>query len=169
MSRIMVCDGKGAKDRITVLPQKIFKPLKNHLRHVHHLHEKDLRDRYGRVFLPHALSRKYRNADTSWGWQYVFPAGKRSVDPRSGILRRHHAHETGVRRALKQAAEMAGIDKPISCHTLRHSFATDLLANGYDIRTVQDLLGHKDVSTTMIYTHALNRGGKGVVSPLDAR
>ncbi len=109
------------------------------------------------------------NADTSWGWQYVFPAGKRSVDPRPGILRRHHAHETGVRRALKQAAEMAGIDKPISCHTLRHSFATDLLANGYDIRTLQDLLGHKDVSTTMIYTHVLNRGGKGVVSPLDAR
>jgi len=169
MNQIMVRDGKGAKDRITVLPQKIVEPLKNHLRHVHHLHEKDLRDGYGRVYLPHALSRKYRNADMSWGWQYVFPAGKRSVDPRSGILRRHHAHETGVRRALKQAAEMAGIDKPISCHTLRHSFATDLLANGYDIRTVQDLLGHKDVSTTMIYTHALNRGGKGVVSPLDAR
>ncbi len=168
MNQILARDGKGSKDRITVLPQKIIEPIQIHLRYVKYLHQKDLKEGYGRVFLPFALSRKYPKADRSWGWQYVFPAGKRSVDPRSGIKRRHHAHETAVRKAIKQAAQITGIVKPITCHTLRHSFATDLLANGYDIRTVQDLLGHKDVSTTMIYTHVLNRGGKGAVSPLDA-
>lgn len=168
MNQIMVRDGKGKKDRITVLPQKIRVSLQAHLSYVHRLHQKDLRDGFGCVYLPHALARKYRNADKSWGWQYVFPAKTISVDPRSGQKRRHHIHESIIRKAIKGAARMAGIVKPVTCHTLRHSFATDLLMSGYDIRTVQDLLGHKDVSTTMVYTHVLNRGGKGVVSPLDA-
>lgn len=168
MNQIVVRDGKGKKDRITVLPQIIRQPLQRHLSYVRRLHQKDLRDGYGRVYLPHALARKYRNADKSWAWQYVFPAKTISVDPRSGEKRRHHIHETVIRKAIKRAAQTAGIVKPITCHTLRHSFATDLLTAGYDIRTVQDLLGHKDVSTTMVYTHVLNRGGKCVVSPLDA-
>lgn len=167
MNQIVVRDGKGKKDRITVLPQKIIESLQGHLSYVHGLHLKDLRDGYGRVYLPYALARKYRNADKSWAWQYVFPAKTISVDPRSGEKRRHHIHATVIRKAIKAAAQTAGIVKPITCHTLRHSFATDLLTAGYDIRTVQDLLGHKDVSTTMVYTHVLNRGGKGVVSPLD--
>jgi integron integrase len=167
MNQIVVRDGKGKKDRITVLPQRIRQSLQSHFSYVRRLHQKDLQDGYGRVYLPYALSRKYRNADKSWAWQYVFPAKTISVDPRSGEKRRHHIHETVIRKAIKTAAQMAGIVKPITCHTLRHSFATDLLMAGYDIRTVQDLLGHKDVSTTMVYTHVLNRGGKGVVSPLD--
>lgn len=117
--------------------------------------------------LPYALARKYPNADREWGWQYVFPSRKRSVDPRSGAIRRHHVYETVLQRAVKQAARDAGITKPVSCHTLRHSFATHLLESGYDIRTVQELLGHKEVTTTMIYTHVLNKGGRGVRSPLD--
>jgi integron integrase len=167
MNQIVVRDGKGKKDRITVLPQRIIKSLQSHLSYVYRRHQKDLRDGYGHVFLPYALARKYRNADKSWSWQYVFPAKTISVDPRSGEKRRHHIHETVIRKAIKAAAQTAGIVKPVTCHTLRHSFATDLLMAGYDIRTVQDLLGHKDVSTTMVYTHVLNRGGKGVVSPLD--
>jgi integron integrase len=167
MNQIVVRDGKGKKDRITVLPKRIRPSLQSHLSYVHRLHQKDLRDGYGRVYLPYALARKYRNADRSWAWQYVFPAKTISVDPRSGEKRRHHIHETVIRKAIKAASQTAGIVKPITCHTLRHSFATDLLMAGYDIRTVQDLLGHKDVSTTMVYTHVLNRGGKGVVSPLD--
>jgi integron integrase len=167
MNQIVVRNGKGKKDRITVLPQRIRKSLQSHLSYVQSLHQKDLRDGYGHVYLPNALARKYRNADKSWAWQYVFPAKTVSVDPRSGEKRRHHIHETVIRKAIKAATRTAGIVKPVSCHTLRHSFATDLLMAGYDIRTVQDLLGHKDVSTTMVYTHVLNRGGKGVVSPLD--
>jgi integron integrase len=167
MNQIVVRDGKGKKDRITILPQRIRPLLQSHLSYVRRLHQKDLRDGYGCVYLPYALSRKYRNADRSWAWQYVFPAKTISVDPRSGKKRRHHIHETVIRKAIKTAARTAGIVKPVTCHTLRHSFATDLLMAGYDIRTVQDLLGHKDVSSTMVYTHVLNRGGRGVVSPLD--
>jgi integron integrase len=167
LNQVIVRDGKGHKDRITVLPRKFRQSIQVHLIDVRKLHEKDLQEGYGRVFLPYALARKFPGADRQWGWQYVFPSKTLSVDPRSGIRRRHHIHGSSMRKSLKAAARQAGIVKPISCHTLRHSFATDLLANGYDIRTIQDLLGHKDVSTTMVYTHVLNRGGKGVVSPLD--
>lgn len=168
MNQIVVRDGKGKKDRITILPQKIKEAMQKHLIQVQRLHQKDLREGFGKVFLPYALAVKYPNAATSWGWQYVFPAKSFSTDPRSGVVRRHHAHQSSIRKAIKRAAELSGIVKPVTCHTFRHSFATDLLAAGYDIRTVQDLLGHKDVSTTMVYTHVLNRGGRGVVSPLDS-
>lgn len=168
MNQIVVRDGKGKKDRITILPQKIKEAMQKHLIQVQRLHQKDLREGYGKVFLPYALAVKYPNAATSWGWQYVFPAKSFSTDPRSGAMRRHHAHQSSIRKAIKRAAEFSGIVKPVTCHTFRHSFATDLLTAGYDIRTVQDLLGHKDVSTTMVYTHVLNRGGRGVVSPLDS-
>jgi integron integrase len=165
--QIVVRDAKGHKDRVTMLPEAVMTPLQEHLRHVKLIHERDLAQGYGSVYLPYALERKYPNAHREWIWQYVFPASKRSKDPRTGAVRRHHVHESGLQKAVRKAAQRAGIDKRISCHTFRHSFATHLLENGYDIRTIQELLGHKDVKTTMIYTHVLNRGGLAVRSPLD--
>ncbi|MBP5987938.1 MAG: integron integrase [Azonexus sp.] len=164
---ILVRNGKGFKDRVTMLPDKLAARLQSHLATVKLLHEKDLAEGYGEVHLPYALDRKYPNAGTSWGWQYVFPSGNRSVDPRTGKTRRHHVDEQTIQRAVKQAVRTAGLVKPATPHTLRHSFATHLLQKGQDIRTVQELLGHEDVQTTMIYTHVLNRGGRGVTSPLD--
>ncbi|WP_425427287.1 integron integrase [Thauera linaloolentis] len=165
--RIMVRDGKGGKDRVTVLPVRLMEPLHAQVVLVTALHRADLLAGRGEVWLPNALAVKYPEAARSLGWQYVFPADGFSADPRSGAVRRHHLDERRVQRAVKCAAALAGIVKPVSPHTLRHSFATHLLEGGYDIRTVQELLGHADVKTTMIYTHVLNRGGVGVVSPLD--
>ena len=165
--QIIVRDGKGENDRVTMFPNTLLEPLRLHLLHVKALHEKDLFDGYGTVYLPYALEKKYPNAEREWIWQYVFPANDPSTDPVTGIVRRHHIHETSLQKAVRQAAKLAKIDKPVSPHTFRHSFATHLLQNGYDIRTVQELLGHKDVKTTMIYTHVLNRGPKAVRSPLD--
>lgn len=165
--QVLVRDGKGAKDRVTMLPDRLLIPLQDHLRHVRLIHDQDLREGYGAVWLPDAFERKSPEASRDWLWQYVFPAEQRSVDPRSGKERRHHVDESGLQKAVKRAARLAQIPKRVTCHTFRHSFATHLLEHGYDIRTVQELLGHADVKTTMIYTHVLNRGGRGVQSPLD--
>ena len=164
---LTVRDGKGEKDRITRLPAKLIRPLADHLNRVRPLHENDLKAKAGAVQLPYALGRKFPRAIFEWGWQWVFPATRIYMDRETGERRRHHLHETVVQRAVRQAVRELGIAKPASCHTLRHSFATHLLENGYDIRTIQELLGHKDVSVTMIYCHVLNRGGRGVRSPLD--
>ena len=164
---ILVRSGKGAKDRITMLPTVVSGPLQRHLERVRALHGEDVAAGGGRVLLPTALARKYPGYDRSWGWQWVFPAARRYADASTGEVRRHHIHESAIQRAVRYAVLRTGIAKSASCHTFRHSFATHLLEDGYDIRTVQELLGHREVATTMIYTHVLNRAGRGVRSPLD--
>jgi integron integrase len=165
--QIVVRDAKGSKDSVVPLPDAVTGTLQTHLARVHELFEQDRRRNLGGVYLPDAFSRRYPHAAQEWGWQYVFPSSRISFDARTGKGRRHHLHENGLQKAVKRAALAAGITKRVHCHSLRHSFATHLLERGHDIRTVQDLLGHADVSTTMIYTHVLNRSGRGVRSPLD--
>jgi integron integrase len=165
--QITVREAKGLRERITLLPQRLTLQLKVQLEHVKQIHDADLLRNRGSVYLPFGLRRKYPSASRDWVWQYVFPAGKLSLDPRSGETGRHHLHEKNLQNAVKTAVRAAGLAKAASCHTFRHSFATHLLESGYDIRTVQELLGHKDVSTTMIYTHVLNKPGLGIRSPLD--
>ena len=166
-TQIVVRGGKGDKDRVTMLPTAVQEPLRQHLERIRTQYQQDVERDYGGVSLPNALARKYPNAAKEWSWQWVFPASKLSTDPRSGLIRRHHLHETVLQKAVRDACRKVGLSKPAGCHTFRHCFATHLLEDGYDIRTVQELLGHKDVSTTMQYTHVLNRGGRGVFSPAD--
>jgi integron integrase len=164
---ILVRDGKGAKDRITMLPESLKGPLQDHLKRVKSIHERDLADGWGRVLMPSALDRKYPNAPKEWRWQWVFPQEKRWKNPKTGEEGRHHVDESLIQKAVREAVSRVGLTKRATCHTFRHSFATHLLEGGYDIRTVQELLGHSDVKTTMVYTHVLNRGPAGVRSPVD--